>query len=96
MRHESEQVDTTKPLRLKLSGDWIWRIIAGLLLVANLWAKTQYVSLSDYKADHSRMTEAIINLQTLVSNMEVRNERIADHELRLRALEFRQNGGTRK
>lgn len=82
---EKPATDLGIKLPRRVSGEFVWKVAVAALLMLNLFMKTQYVSLQDYKDDqkrilmensnaHSQMQAAIIELKTLVATMEVKNE----------------------
>lgn len=93
-----EEVVAEAKRRLPISPEWVWRVAAACLLIANLWLGKNFVTRSEY----DKMQEAVIALQKLVSNMEIRNEvnviqndTLKDHENRLRKLESTPAAGPR-
>ncbi len=90
------ETEIRAPRKLKLSGEWIWRLVAGALLVLNLWVKSNYVSKEDYDKDRRQTGDAIVimtkNIQELTIRSEVnarQDKTLDDHESRIRHLETR-------
>jgi hypothetical protein len=87
--------------KVNLPGEWLWRILCTGLLIVNLWAKTNYVSLADYKTDRDaamssqkQSDDHLNKLENLISKIQEENkvndrqdETLKDHEARLRVLE---------
>lgn len=97
--HENAQRNASeeKPKRkYKDTAEWTWRVACLALLIADLWLKSNFVTLTDYKADKKEMDGALIHLTTLIGTMEERNkvndrqdDTLKDHEQRLRWLELK-------
>ena len=99
----TEQNDDFKPVMAFLSrhGDGLWKLVQVAFFVALLYAKSQFVSRSEYEADRKgerEVKEALsVKITDLTTELRIlrerhtddgsQNERLADHEARIRILE---------
>ena len=84
-------------------GDALWRIVQVCFFVALLYAKSEFVSRADYDADRKadrEVKEALsVKITDLTTELRIlrerrtddaaQNERLGDHETRIRSLERR-------
>ena len=104
MSHRTPEEDLKPVLSfLNRHGDALWRLVQVCFFVALLYAKSEFVSRSDYDADRKADREVKEALSAKITDLttELRilrerrtddaaqNERLADHETRIRTLERR-------